>query len=252
MAGEVGAARPTPGASVPVGGVIGLAINMLISGKTARSPYQHYSSSNISYASAKYRSSQRESTRKQNMRTGAGRRAYGWNADAQAQGRLRAKSPYKYAATAKAMMFGFAQALEDIEWFQENSSAWYGKRNRSGNANYGGARSQGSYWLGKPSQEFYDKFAKWGEQGPRGNEGWRNTLTNAPPSKSTTAPTQMFNQEVIQTRETRVSGAQRMVGPFQTLQQHTNTPRLNPALAYMYKSQNMMLGAVRRAPPRFL
>jgi hypothetical protein len=103
--------------------------------------------------------------------------------------------------------------------------------------------------LGGMSQEFYDKYSKWGEQGPRGNEGWKNTLTKAPPSQSTTAPTQKFNQEVFQTRETRnASGTQQ----FQMLKQHPNTPRLNPNLAYMYKAKNAQLGAVRRTVTRFL
>jgi hypothetical protein len=106
-----------------------------------------------------------------------------------------------------------------------------------------------TYPLGRPSQEFYDKYSKWGEQGPQGNTGWVGTLTKAPPSQSTSAQTQMFKQEVFQTRETRnASGKQ----PFQVLHKHSQASRLNPNLAYMYKPKNTQLGAVRRTVTRFL
>jgi hypothetical protein len=106
-----------------------------------------------------------------------------------------------------------------------------------------------TYPLGKPSQALWDKYGKWGEHGPQGNKGWLATLTNAPPSQSTAPPTQMFKNEVFQTRETRTrSGAT----PYQMLRQHPNTPRLNPNLAYMYKAKNSQLGAVRRTVTRFL
>jgi hypothetical protein len=106
-----------------------------------------------------------------------------------------------------------------------------------------------TYPLGRPSQEFYDKYSKWGEQGPQGNTGWVGTLTKAPPSQSTSAQTQTFKQEVFQTRETRnASGIQ----PFKVLHQHTQSSRLNPNLAYMYKAKNTQLGAVRRTVTRFL
>jgi hypothetical protein len=105
-----------------------------------------------------------------------------------------------------------------------------------------------TYPLGRPSQEFYDKYSKWGTQGPQGNTGWVGTLTKAPPSQSTSAQTQMFKQEVFQTRETRnASGKQ----PFQVLHQHSQASRLNPNLAYMYKPKNTQLGAVRRTVTRF-
>ena len=105
-----------------------------------------------------------------------------------------------------------------------------------------------TYPLGKPSDAFWKKFAKWGDQGPQGNTGWASILTKAPPSQSTSAPTQKFDQEVFQTRETRnASGIQ----PFQVLGQHTQTSRLNPNLAYMYKEKNTQLGAVRKTVTRF-
>jgi hypothetical protein len=153
--------------------------------------------------------------------------------------------------------------------FRESQRAWLRKQgakapggvyhtgwNRSAILAGGTGTSQGTpqytrktYPLGKPSQEFYDKYSKWGEQGPQGNTGWVGTLTKAPPSQSTSAQTQTFKQEVFQTRETRnASGIQ----PFKVLHQHTQSSRLNPNLAYMYKAKNTQLGAVRRTVTRFL
>jgi hypothetical protein len=151
--------------------------------------------------------------------------------------------------------------------FRENQRAGIRSQAASSGFNWGGwnrdamlaggsGTSQGTpqytkktYPLGKPSQELWDKYSKWGEQGPQGNIGWAATLTKAPPSQSTSAQTQMFKQEVFSTRETRVKNSAQ---PFQILNRHSNTPLLNPNLAYMYKAKNSQLGAVRSTVRRFL
>jgi hypothetical protein len=120
-----------------------------------------------------------------------------------------------------------------------------------GSGGYGAPQyTRKTYPLGKPSQALWDKYSKFGGELPQGNTGWQATLTKAPPSQSTSAQTQMFKQEVFQTRETRVAGAG--IQPYKVLHQHTQSSRLNPNLAYMYKAKNTQLGAVRRTVVRFV
>lgn len=103
-----------------------------------------------------------------------------------------------------------------------------------------------TYPLGAPSVPFLQKFGKWGAQGPRSASGWKYNLTQAPKPQSTFAPSQMFKQEVYQTRETRKS-TQR----FRVLHRHPNQSKLNPNLAHMFKETGEV-GAVRRSTRRYL
>jgi hypothetical protein len=109
--------------------------------------------------------------------------------------------------------------------------------------------SQSNYLFGGPSQSMYEKYSRWGDAGPQGNQGWRGTLTQAAAPQSTIRARQSHNNEVIQTRETRRKSD---IAPFMTLQQHSNTPRLNPNLSYMYGQKSTEVGAVRRTVTRRL
>ncbi len=101
-----------------------------------------------------------------------------------------------------------------------------------------------TYPLGAPSAAWWKKFGRWGPQGPIGNVGWATTLKQAPSPQSTTAPSQRFKKEVIQTRETRKKN---WAQPFITLTRNANVPRMNPQLAHMYVTKNLELGSVRRS-----
>jgi len=133
------------------------------------------------------------------------------------------------------------RGVSDSGWNREAALA--GRAVGTGSPAY----TRRTYPLGRPSQALWDKYGRWGEQGPQGNIGWKATLTQAPASQSTSAPSQMFKQEVFQTRETRVASG---IQPYQVLHKHSNTPRLNPNLAYMFKPKNTQLGAVRRVVTR--
>ena len=132
-----------------------------------------------------------------------------------------------------------------------SDSGWNSDAKRQGRAaqNWSGKplHTRATYGLGGPSQAMWEKYSKWGAEGPVGNMGWKATLTKAPPSQSTSAPTQKFNEEVFQTRETRNKS---FIQPFQFLNQHPQESRLNPNLAHMYKEKNTQLGAVRRTVTR--
>ena len=101
--------------------------------------------------------------------------------------------------------------------------------------------TQETYPLGRLSQSFMDRFGHLAGKGIQSELGWRGTLAQAGPSKSTEKPTSMFKREVYQTLETRLQTIQ-----YANLPGHSRESRLNPRLSTMYQEKKEV-GAVRKS-----
>jgi hypothetical protein len=109
------------------------------------------------------------------------------------------------------------------------------------------AHAKENYPLGQPSAAWIEKFGN----APTASIGWMGTLTRNTNPQSTFGPSQMFKNEVYQTRETRRKGGH-YGETFANLPQHLRRSRLHPNLAFMYKENKKVDGSIRRATRRLL